>query len=91
MPRRTFAFLQRILGVIGVGRIFGAGLLAVFLSVRAWDPVAVETLRLKLFDLYQQIQPREVTQQAVVIIDVDDESLAEFGQWPWPRKSRIDP
>ena len=65
--------------------MFGVGLLGVFLAVRAWDPVAVETLRLKVFDLYQQIQPRELSQQSVVIIDVDEESLAEFGQWPWPR------
>ena len=30
--------------------------------------------------------PREVdSEDPVVIIDIDDRSLAEIGQWPWPR------
>ncbi len=29
--------------------------------------------------------PRQTTQRPVVIIDIDEKSLARFGQWPWPR------
>ena len=31
------------------------------------------------------MKPREKTQLPIVIVDVDEESLAAFGQWPWPR------
>jgi adenylate cyclase len=38
------------------------------------------------FDTFQRILPREIyTEDPVIIIDIDDRSLAEIGQWPWPR------
>ncbi len=37
------------------------------------------------FDTYQKNWPRRYTPVPVRIIDIDDESLARFGQWPWPR------
>jgi adenylate cyclase len=42
-----------------------------------------------LFDWYQRLDPRAWDPDAPVrIVDIDDESLARLGQWPWPR-SRI--
>ena len=41
-----------------------------------------------LFDFYQTQKPREAPdnqERPVVIVDIDDESLASLGQWPWPR------
>jgi len=38
-----------------------------------------------LFDSYQRIQPREPIPAPVRVIDIDDESIAKIGQWPWPR------
>ena len=41
-----------------------------------------------LFDTYQRLKPRSIPmdqERPVVIVDIDDESLAELGQWPWPR------
>ena len=66
-------------------RIVGLALLAALLGIRAWDPAPVETLRLKTLDTYQVLHPRAVTAQPVTIVDIDERSLAEFGQWPWPR------
>jgi adenylate cyclase len=60
-------------------------LLAAFVLLRAIDPLPLQELRLKTFDAYQIIQPREVTQRPVVIVDIDEKSLAKYGQWPWPR------
>jgi adenylate cyclase len=41
-----------------------------------------------LFDWYQRLDPREWDANAPVrIIDIDDESLARVGQWPWPRST----
>ena len=54
-------------------------------AIRAVDPVPLQTLRGKTFDLYQQIRPRTYTPSPVVVIDIDDESLRRIGQWPWPR------
>lgn len=42
-------------------------------------------LRNAVFDTYQVLKPREVGNDRVKIVDIDDESLARIGQWPWPR------
>lgn len=38
-----------------------------------------------VFDLYQRVEPRGITDSPVVIADIDEESLRKLGQWPWPR------
>ena len=55
------------------------------LGVRIFDPPMVEILRVKTFDLYQRLSPRPIGEYRVGIIDIDEKSLAEVGQWPWPR------
>ncbi len=43
-------------------------------------------MRAIAFDTYQQIAPRTFDPSAPVrIVDIDEVSLAERGQWPWPR------
>ncbi len=60
-------------------------LLAAAVAVKVTDPPLVATLRLKVFDAYQQLAPRSYEPAPVRIVDIDDESLARVGQWPWPR------
>ena len=60
-------------------------LLAVVLGLRLHDPAPLQAFRLKLFDFYNQIAPRPHTPAPVAIVDIDEESLRRFGQWPWPR------
>lgn len=49
-------------------------------------PQALAPLRNLVFDSYQRLSPRPFDPEAPVrIIDIDDESLAKIGQWPWPR------
>lgn len=39
-----------------------------------------------VFDGYQRLSPRSYDPQAPVhVIDIDEASLAAYGQWPWPR------
>lgn len=38
-----------------------------------------------LFDGYQRYHPRTPQSQPVTIVAIDEKSLAELGQWPWPR------
>jgi len=74
--------------VFSFERLVGMSLLAIFLFIYRLDPYPVEFLRLKTFDFYQQLKPRDIPPpqgKPVTIIDLDEESLNEVGQWPWPR------
>ena len=66
-------------------RSVGLLLLAALLGVRIWDPHLVEELRLRSFDFYQKVSPRISALRPVVIVDIDEASIAAYGQWPWPR------
>ena len=66
-------------------RSVGLSLLAVLICLRIWDPAPLEELRLRSFDLYQRISPRSSPVRPVVIVDIDEASIAALGQWPWPR------
>ncbi|MDP2331380.1 MAG: adenylate/guanylate cyclase domain-containing protein [Reyranella sp.] len=60
--------------------------LANALFLRALDPSALARLRDFAFDEFQRIQPRQYSPETPVrIIDIDEASLAAYGQWPWPR------
>ena len=65
--------------------VIPALMLLAALGLRLEDPQFLQVFRLKLFDLYNQIQPREYQQVPVAVLDIDDETLARGGQWPWPR------
>lgn len=76
---------------VRLGRRFGVAqpacfvLLMALIALRIWDPPPVEELRLRTFDFYQILRPRTAQQRPVVIVDIDEASLKELGQWPWPR------
>jgi adenylate cyclase len=56
--------------------------------IRVWDPVYLSDFRSMSFDAMQKMYPRPVAKAAelpALIIDIDERSLAEYGQWPWPR------
>ena len=86
---RVGSWLAQAGARFGLGRLLAVLLLSLFILLRLWDQVfglpPLEILRVKIFDLYQQILPREASDSAVAVIDIDEESLAHYGQWPWPR------
>src|SRR3954470_814512 len=55
--------------------------------LRVWDPHPVQEIRVRTWDYFQLFQPRVKTIRPVVIVDIDEKSLADprLGQWPWPR------
>lgn len=62
------------------------GFLALAVVLRGVDPYFVQALRLIAFDSYQQLAPQPYDPDLPVrIVDIDPESIARFGQWPWPR------
>jgi len=77
--------LRRYAQRFGYARLLCIPLVVALLMLRAADPLPLHELRVRTFDLYQVVKPRQATQRPVVIIDIDEKSLARFGQWPWPR------
>lgn len=75
----------RIRKFFSLTRLTGFILLIGLLAIQIIDPYPVEFMRNKTFDMYQRAQPREIVSRPVTIIDLDEESLAQIGQWPWPR------
>lgn len=60
-------------------------LLAILTGMTRFMPGEFEGLRLKVFDVFQRQLPRTYQEAPVRIIDLDDETLEKYGQWPWPR------
>ena len=54
-------------------------------AARLLDPAPVRDLRLAQFDALQRLMPRPLPDLPVRIVDIDEQSLAQIGQWPWPR------
>src|SRR5690606_19642318 len=67
---------------------FGLAVIAGLTLLRAADPYALVVAREATFDTFQQWRPRQAPSDLPIrIIDIDEASLAEFGQWPWPRSA----
>ena len=69
----------------GFSRLICLVLLLGFAVLRVADPAPIQELRVRTFDAFQVIDPREKTIRPVTIVDIDEPSLARLGQWPWPR------
>jgi adenylate cyclase len=57
--------------------------LVIILSIRVVDPTFVESVRLRYFDTL--ITSKEPTKNNIVTVNIDEESLNKYGQWPLPR------
>ncbi|WP_283196438.1 adenylate/guanylate cyclase domain-containing protein [Rhizobium sp. AN80A] len=68
-----------------IGVVLGLALVATLTLLRAADPPLLRQIRDITFDEYQRITPRKFENTPVRVVDIDDASLREFGQWPWPR------
>ena len=61
-------------------------LVSLFLVIRVFDPQLVEQLRLNTFDQYIQSLPQRQSEE-VVLINIGEEALEKYGQFPWPRQN----
>jgi len=82
--------LSRILGRSPTraarGRLIALSVLALLLVIVLGPELApVAALRGIALDGYQRVSPRPRVSAPVVIVEIDDASLTEYGQWPWPR------
>jgi adenylate cyclase len=81
--------LTRLLAFLRRGVIYWLPLVLLLLMAAAHLVIPEEfdeLSSLAAFDVYQRISPREASPETpVVIVDIDEHSLKQVGQWPWPR------
>jgi adenylate cyclase len=73
--------MKHILKIFGIGIV----ILTVLAVLRIKDPYPIEVLRLKGLDYYQRTQEKTKSEN-IVVIEIDEKSLEDRGQWPWPRQ-----
>jgi adenylate cyclase len=76
---------KKIVFGFGYDRVVALVLLLAIALLRLWDPLPLEALRLKTFDAFQMLLPRQSAARPVTIVDIDEDSEAALGQWPWAR------
>ncbi len=65
---------------------FGVAITGLGLAATAVDTPLGNRAQDAIFDSYQRAAPRHFDVEAPVhIVDIDEASLAHYGQWPWPR------
>ncbi|HEY0523296.1 MAG TPA: CHASE2 domain-containing protein, partial [Stellaceae bacterium] len=55
------------------------------IALRLAAPGFADRLSDFCFDAFQRMAPRPAADLPVHVVDIDEASLAEYGQWPWPR------
>ena len=77
--------LRALLAQLGPA-LAGFAALALILFLLLLDPAPLQRLQLQVFDTYQRAAHWEGPEEArVAVVDIDEESIARLGQWPWPR------
>lgn len=65
---------------------WAAGLLVIVCTVLQLVQIdSMVNLQSKYFDTLQVLYPRASDNHHVVVVDIDEKSLSEIGQWPWDR------
>ncbi|WP_420405815.1 CHASE2 domain-containing protein [Nisaea sp.] len=72
------------------GRLIAVLVLLLLVLFRGLDVPLVEIPRLWAFDQQIGLRAAETAPSPVLAVDVTDESLAQMGQWPWPRRHYVD-
>ena len=65
--------------------VFGLAIVAMLTALRWSNVPIVRMVREIAFDQAQRLAPRSYEPVPVRIVDIDERSLRELGQWPWPR------
>jgi len=65
--------------------IGGSLLLTFFFYLFWWYSPLLSYLDYKLYDRLNHTFPSSHTPASTVVVEIDDKTLKEFGQWPWPR------
>ncbi len=81
-------FLRKLFGLralkslpLMTGSIFTAFMAGLFI----FQPQFLRVIELNVFDAVFRLSYDGKVNESVIIVDLDEASLSEFGQWPWPR------
>lgn len=66
--------------------LFTGFLLSVVMSVAYLaQPAFISSTNNRTIDIVMNLAPAKPASGSIVIVDIDEKSLARYGQWPWPR------
>jgi adenylate cyclase len=63
----------------------GVGFTALVIAFLWHPPRTLENLDGRVYDIFLRTAPHRPPGPVPVVVDIDEESLARYGQWPWPR------
>ena len=50
-----------------------------------FHPALLASLQSRVYDFFLRAHPREQRSDLPVVVAIDEKTIREFGQWPWPR------
>ena len=74
--------------IIGSGLknlILGLFLTLMVAGLTLFHPNFVQFLQFKVYDHFLRTHPRDKSSNIPVVVTLDEKTIREFGQWPWPR------
>jgi adenylate cyclase len=77
--------MKHVIKILAIGLL----LLSALVVLRVKDPYPIEVIRLKGLDYYQRTQ-NKITSENIIVVEIDEKSLEQRGQWPWPRNELAD-
>ncbi|GAA0274169.1 adenylate/guanylate cyclase domain-containing protein [Alteraurantiacibacter aestuarii] len=67
-------------------QLAGFSALALVVLLQLADSAPLQRVRMQIFDAFQVLAPnQDSAPQGVAVVDIDEEAIAQLGQWPWPR------
>lgn len=80
-PSSRFALLRRA----ALTLLMGLGVCGLMLALYVAQPPLLRQLDHALYDALLRSRAAPPPAEAPAIVDIDEKSLARYGQWPWPR------
>lgn len=65
--------------------LIGMGITLLMLCLYVWQPAILVQLDRKTYDIFLENHSGGIPSPVPIIVDIDEKSLATYGQWPWPR------
>ena len=58
---------------------------AVLIGFRIDNSDTIKILRYKTWDKFQTVEPRQMVNDSVTVVNITEQDIKMYGQWPWPR------